>query len=308
VRPFRFGFQSISDDVAEVTRTAREAEAAGFDVFQVGDHVGTQLSPFVALAAAAAATSTIRIGTLVLNNDLRHPVTMAQEAATLDRVSDGRVELGLGAGHSLPEYAAIGLAFDSPAVRKARLAEAIELLQPLLLGRMVDYRGTHYQVAAAQTLRPVQTRLPLLVGVNGASALAHAARHADTVALTMLGRTLEDGQHHEMRWEAERLDSTIGHIRAAAGDRWSRLELHALVQAVIVTETRSKVAEDLSGQLALPTTDVLATPFLCFGSPEEMAHHLLTCRARWGISYFTVRDIDVFAPVMRLVRSLDGSA
>jgi probable F420-dependent oxidoreductase len=305
VRPFRFGYQSTSDDVAEVARTARAAENAGFDVFQVGDHVGAELSPFVALAAVAAATSTIRIGTLVLNNDLRHPVAVAQEVATLDRVSDGRVELGLGAGHSFPEYAAIGLAFDPPAVRKARLAEAVEILRPLLQGRTVDYTGTHYRVAAAQTLRPVQDRLPLLVGVNGPTALAHAARHADTLALTMLGRTLEDGQHHEMRWEVERLDSTIDHIRSAAGDRWSQLELHALVQAVIVTQTRTQVAEDLSRQLTIRTSDVLATPFLCFGSHQEMADHLLACRARWGTSYFTVRDIQGFEPVMALVRSLD---
>ncbi len=294
--------------MAEVARTAREAEAAGFDIFQVGDHIGAQLSPFVALAAAAAATSTIRIGTLVLNNDLRHPVPVAQEAATLDRVSAGRVELGLGAGHSFPEYAAIGLVFDPPAVRKARLAEAVEILRPLLDGHQVDHTGTHYQVADAQTLRPVQARLPILVGVNGRAALAHAARHADTVALTMLGRTLEDGQHHEMRWEAERLDATIDHIREAAGDRRPQLELHALVQAVIVTDTRSKVAEDLGEELATPPSDVVTTPFLCLGTHEEMAHHLLTCRARWGISYFTVRDIDAFAPVMTLVRRLDGSA
>jgi probable F420-dependent oxidoreductase len=308
VRPFRFGFQSTADDVAAVARTAREAEAAGFDVFQVGDHVGTQLSPFVALAAAAAATSTIRIGTLVLNNDLRHPVAVAQEAATLDRVSDGRVELGLGAGHSFTEYTAMGLDFDPPAVRKVRLAEAVEILRPLLDGHTVDYAGSHYQVAGAQTLRPVQTRLPLLVGVNGRAALTHAARHADTVALTMLGRTLEDGQHHEMRWVAERLDATIELVRAAAGDRWARLELHALVQAVVVTDARASVAEDLSQQLSTPSSDVMATPFLCLGTHEEMAHHLLACRARWGISYFTVRDIEAFAPVMALVRGLDGTA
>jgi probable F420-dependent oxidoreductase len=307
VRPFRFGFQSNSDDVAEVARTAREAEAAGFDVFQVGDHVGAQLSPFVALAAAAAATSTIHIGTLVLNNDLRHPVAVAQEAATLDRVSAGRVELGLGAGHSFPEYASIGLAFDPPAVRKARLAEAVEILRPLLDGNQVDHTGTHYRVVDAQTLRPVQARLPVLVGVNGRAALAHAARHADTLALTMLGRTLEDGQHHEMRWEAQRLDATVEHIREAAGDRRPELELHALVQAVVVTDARSRVAEDLGEDLATPSSDVLTTPFLCLGTHEEMAHHLLTCRARWGISYFTVRDIDAFAPVMALVRSLEGN-
>lgn len=308
MRPFRFGYQSTTDDVAGMARAARAAEAAGFDVFQVGDHIGAQLSPFVALAAAAAATSTIRVGTLVLNNDLRHPVAVAQEAATLDRVSDGRVELGLGAGHSFTEYPALGLNFDPPALRKARLAEAIEILRPLLAGDQVDYAGTHYRVAAARTLRPVQTRLPLLVGVNGRTALAHAACHADTVALTMLGRTLEDGQHHEMRWDAERLDATIGQIRAASGDPGSQAELHALVQAVVVTDARSRVAEDLSEELATPPPDVLTTPFLCVGTHEEMAHHLLECRARWGISYFTVREIDGFAPAMRLVRRLDGTA
>jgi probable F420-dependent oxidoreductase len=307
VHAFRFGYQATTTDVEDLVRAARSAEAAGFDVFQVGDHVGTQLSPFVALAAAAAATSTIRIGTLVLNNDLRHPVAVAQEVATLDRVSDGRVELGLGAGHSFTEYSPMGLVFDPPAVRKARLAEAVEILRPLLDGRTVDYAGSHYRVAGAHTLRPVQTRLPLLVGVNGRAALTHAARHADTVALTMLGRTLEDGQHHEMRWEAERLDATIGLVRAAAGG-WARLELHALVQAVVVTDARASVAEDLSQQLSTPSSDVMATPFLCLGTHEEMAHHLLACRARWGISYFTVRDIEAFAPVMALVRSLDGTA
>jgi probable F420-dependent oxidoreductase len=308
MQPFRFGYQATTTDVEDLVRAARSAEAAGFDVFQVGDHAGTQLSPFVALAAAAAATSTIRIGTLVLNNDLRHPVAVAQEAATLDRVSDGRVELGVGAGHSYTEYAAIGLAFDPPAVRKARLAEAVEILRPLLDGQTVDHAGGHYQVVGAQTLRPVQTRLPLLVGVNGHAALTHAAGHADVVALTMLGRTLEDGQHHEMRWEAERLDATIDLVRAAAGARSSQLELHALVQAVIVTDARSSVAEDLSQQLSTPGPDVMTTPFLCLGTHEEMAQHLLACRARWGISYFTVRDIDAFAPVMALVRSLDGTA
>jgi probable F420-dependent oxidoreductase len=297
----------MADDIAEVAGTARAAEAAGFDVFQVGDHVGTHLSPFVALAAAAVATSTIRLGTLVLNNDLRHPVMVAQEVATLDRVSNGRVELGLGAGHSFTEYAAMGQAFDPPAVRKARLAEAVEIIRPLLDGLEVDYTGAHYRVAGAQTLRPVQARVPLLVGINGRRALAHASRHADTVGLTMLGRTLEDGQHHEMRWEAERLDATVSHIRAAAGDRPSPLELHALVQAVVVTEARSRVADDLSKELATAPSDVLSTPFLCLGSHDEMARHLLACRARWGITYFSVRDVEGFAPVMELVGALDSS-
>jgi probable F420-dependent oxidoreductase len=307
-RPFRFGFQSNSSDMAEVRRSARAAEEVGFDVFQVGDHVGSQLTPFVALAGAAAATSTIRVGTLVLNNDLRHPVVVAQEAATLDQMSGGRVELGLGAGHSFTEYPAIGLTFDPPAVRKARLAEAVEVLRGLLGGGELSYEGAHYRIAGARSLRPVQERLPLLVGVNGRAALEHAARHADVVALTMLGRTLEDGQHHEMHWEADRLDATMDVVRSAAGERWPRLELHALVQAVVVTDDRPATAQSLGANLATHPDDVLSTPFLCIGTHEEMARHLLDCRARWGINYFTVRDIDGFAPVMELIRRLEGGA
>ncbi len=146
----------------------------------------------------------------------------------------------------------------------------------------------------------------MLVGVNGRSALAHAARHADVVALTMLGRTLEDGQHHEMRWEADRLDATMDFVRATAGDRWPELDLHALVQAVVVTDDRPAVSEELGVELATRPDDVLSTPFLCIGTHEEMARHLLDCRARWGINYFSVRDIEGFAPVIALVRRLDG--
>ncbi|HSZ37877.1 MAG TPA: TIGR03621 family F420-dependent LLM class oxidoreductase [Acidimicrobiales bacterium] len=308
MHPFRFGFQATVTDAPELVRTARAAEAAGFDVFQVGDHVGDHLTPFVALATAAGVTTTIRLGTLVCNNDLRHPVLVAQEIATLDRLSDGRAELGMGAGHSFTEYAAMGQPFDPPSVRKARLAEAIEIIGPLLDGDAVTYEGDHYRVVDAHALRPVQSRVPLLVGVNGRTALAHAARHADVVAPTMLGRTLDDGQHHEVRWEADRLDATMDTIRSAAGARAPRIELHALVQAVVPTEDRKAAARDLSVRLATRADDVLATPFLCLGTHEEMAQHLLDCRARWGISYFTVRDIDQFAPVMALVRALDGTA
>lgn len=308
MRPFRFGFQLTSTGAEDVARAARAAEAAGFDVFQVADHVGAQLSPLVALASAAAATSTIGLGTLVLNNDLHHPVVLAQEVATLDQLSDGRVELGLGAGHSFTEYAAMGLPFDPPRVRKERLAEAAELLRALLDGEAVHHEGAHYAVADPQTLRPAQAHVPLLIGVNGRAALDHAARHADTIGLTMLGRTKEDGQHHETRWEADRLDATVDWIRRAADGTTEGPELHALVQLVRVTDDRRAVAEALEAEIDTRPDDILSTPFLCLGSHEEMARHLLACRERWGISYFSVRDIDAFAPVMALVRRLDEGA
>ncbi len=302
VRPFRFGLQCTSTTPDEVVRAARMAEQSGFDVFQLGDHVGGEPSPLLVLAAAAAHTERIRLGTLVLNNDLRHPVVLAQEAATLDHLCGGRLELGLGAGHSFPEYAAMGLAFDPPAVRKARLAESVEILRSLLDGGPVSYRGVHYELDEAVAPVPRQHHLPLLVGVNGRSALAHAVRHADIVAPTMLGRTREDGQHHDVRWEASRLDATVARMRQAAGERWDTIELHALVQAVVITEDRARAAAELADRIGLDVSDALSTPFLCLGTHDEIARHLLACRQRWGFTYFTVRDADAFAPVLAALR------
>ena len=307
MRRFRFGLQATAEDPLELVRAARAAEDAGFDIFQVGDHVGLESAALVTLSAAALATTRIGLGTLVLNNDLHHPVTLAQNLASLDRISGGRLEVGLGAGHSFTEYAAMGIAFDPPAVRKARLAEAVEIVSALLTGRPFSFEGRYYRIDEATTPAAAQSTVPLLVGVSGEAALAHAARHADIVALTMLGRTLPDGQHHEVRWEAGRLDATMGWIRTAAGGRWPSLEIHALVQMVVVTDDRMGAAEAVARRTGMAVPDILASPFVCLGTHEEMAAHLLACRARWGISYFTVRDINAFAPVMPLVRAVDGA-
>lgn len=307
MRPFRFGFQATSTDVHEVVRCARMAEEVGFDILQVGDHVGAEPSALVTLAAAAASTDRIRLGTLVLNNDLRHPVALAQDLATLDHLSDGRLEVGMGAGHSFTEYAAIGMAFDLPAVRKERLAEAVAIIRALLDGDRVDFDGHHYHLDGAVTLASLQAHVPILVGVNGRVALAHAVEHADIVAPTMLGRTQADGHRHEVRWEAVRLDDTIDWMQRCAGGRWSSLEVHALVQSVVVTDDRQRAAVDIAARTGMDASDILCTPFLCLGTYEEMAQHLLNCRQRWGVSYYSVRDMETFAPVMTLLRQTDGT-
>ncbi len=308
MRPFRFGLQSTATELQEVLRTARAAEDAGFDVFQVGDHVGAEPSALVCLAGAAVTTERIRLGTLVLNNDLHHPVTLAQELATLDQLSGGRLEVGLGAGHSFTEYAAMGQPFDPPAVRKERLAESVEILRALLDGGPVSYRGDHYRLDEAVTLAPKQEHVPFLVAVNGKNALAHAVRHADIVAPTMLGRTREDGQHHDVRWEATRLDATIEWMRREAGGRWDTMELHALVQAVVITDDRVHATAEIAGRIGMDVSDALSTPFLCVGTHAEIAQHLQACRERWGFSYYSVRDIDSFAPVLVRLRADDGVA
>lgn len=253
--------------------------------------------------AIADCTTTLRICPLVLNNDFHHPVHLAQELASLDHLSGGRLEVGIGAGHSFSEYEAIGQPFDPPSVRKARLAESVEILRRLLDGEAVTYHGEHYSLDSVRTLRSRQGHVPMLVGVNGKRALAHAARHADIVGLTMLGRTLDDGQRHVVRWEQERLDATVNYIREQAGERWGHVELNVLVQAVVVTDDRLGTAEHVAPRLpGLSVHDALSAPFLAIGTHDEIADHLEACRNRWGISYFSVRDLEGFAPVIHRLR------
>lgn len=304
---FRFGYQipPTITSASGLRTAAREAEAAGFDVFHTWDHVTEGWGPLAPLSAAAEATERLRVCPLVLNNDFHHPVHLARELASIDHLSGGRVELGIGAGHAFTEYSAIGLPFESPVVRKARLAEAVEILRLLLRGEEVTFAGEHYRLQGVRTMRPLQEQVPILVGVNGHSALAHAARHADVIGLTMLGRTLADGQRHEVRWEADRLDRTVDYIRAEASDRRAQLRLHALIQAVVVTNDRRAAAEQVTSELDLSVDDALTTPFLALGTHDEIAEHLVECRRRWGIDYVSVRDIEPFAPVVDRLRALD---
>jgi probable F420-dependent oxidoreductase len=239
----------------------------------------------------------------VVNNDFHHPVHLARAVLTVDHLSGGRMELGIGAGHSFTEYEAIGVPFDPAPVRKARLAEAVELLRRLFDGETVTHAGAYYRLDGVDLGASAQPHLPILVGVNGRAALAHAATHADTVGLTMLGRTLEDGQRHETRWEADRLDATVASIRAASVAAGRDPELQVLVQQVIVTDDRDAVAGEMVTRGVVPTTqDALATPFLAIGTHAQIAAHLHECRERWGVSYFSVRELERFAPVIAFIR------
>src|SRR5207244_1041984 len=155
MRTFRFGFQVRQETAAELRTTARAAEAAGFDVISTWDHVVDGWAPLSPLLAMADCTTRLRICPLVLNNDFHHPVHLARELASMDHLSGGRLEVGIGAGHAFTEYAAIGQAFDPPRVRKQRLAEAVEVLRQLLDGKEVSFAGEHYRLAKAQDRKSV---------------------------------------------------------------------------------------------------------------------------------------------------------
>jgi len=287
----------------ELRSAAVDAEAAGFDVLSTADHVSQGWAPLLPLMAVADCTTRLRVCPLVLNNDFHHPVHLARDLASLDQLSGGRLELGIGAGHAFTEYAAIGQQFDPPPVRKTRLAEAVEILRQLLAGESVTFTGEHYHLENVRVMRAKQARVPFLVAVNGRAALAHAAQHADIIGLFGLGRTLPDGQRHEVRWQTERLDATLAYIREQAGERASQLEFNALVQRVTVTDDRRAAAEELSAGIeGLTIEDALNTPFLALGTHAQIAEHLRMCRERWGISYFTVRELSDFAPVIERLR------
>lgn len=305
MRPFRFGFQLTGEHEADPVRAARRAEAVGFDVALVADHVGPRASPLPTLTAIAQATERIRVGTFVLNNDMRNPVQLAWDAATIDRLSGGRFELGLGAGHTPQEYAGTGIAMDPPLVRKRRLGEAVEIIRRLLDGGTVDWDGEHYRLEGAGIEPAAQTRLPLLVGGNGETLLTHAGAHADSVGLQGLARTLEDGHRHAVDFAAARVDrqvATVARAAAAAG-RTELPELNALVQVVALTDDRAAGLNVLVDRVeGLTVADAAETPYLLVGSVDEIVAHIRHCRERWGISYFAVRELDGFAPVIERLR------
>jgi probable F420-dependent oxidoreductase len=299
----RFGLQLRAEDPTTIAEEARRAEALGFDTVVVADHVGSDWSPLLSLAIAANATRTIRLGTFVLNAGLHHPLLLARDVITLDRLSGGRVELGLGAGHTPAEFAAAGVPFAPAAERKGRLAEFVEIVRALLDGATVDHHGDHFSLAAASTgRRTVQEHLPILVGGSGPTLLAHAARHADIVGFTGLGRTLPDGHRHAARFQPHVLDDEVALVQRAAGERV--VELNVLVQVVDVTADRRAAATAIADRVDdLTVEDALATPFLALGTTDEIAEQLAAARDRWGISYFVVREAEAFAPVIARIRS-----
>jgi probable F420-dependent oxidoreductase len=306
VKDLRFGvhvFAPSGHD--EWVSIARRAEGLGFSVLTVPDHlIDGCLSPFAALGVAAEATSALRFGTLVLNNDLRHPALVAREALALDSLSGGRVELGLGAGSamSFPEYASAGLRFDDGATRVARLAEAIGVLDGLLRGDDVTFTGEHYRLIAhrawpSPTQRP---RPPILVGGNGRRVLRMAAERADIVALSGIGKMKSDGVTHDATgFLPQAVDERVALVRAASVGR--DVELQALVQRVIITDDPRHAAERAREHMPeLSIEDVLATPFLWIGTVESICEDVLDARKRWGFSYLTVfhDSLDPAAPIV----------
>jgi probable F420-dependent oxidoreductase len=306
MKPFRFGVSvRHARSRAEWIEKAQKIEELGYATLSVPDHLTDLVSPMPALVSAAAATKSLRVGTMVLNNDLRHPVLVAREAATIDLLTDGRFQLGLGAGSIRSEYDQVGLSFDTGRIRVERLAEAVTIIKALLRGEQVDFAGRHYQVVGhAVGLIPVQRpHPPIFIGGNGRRLLTLAALEADIVGLS--GLTFRGGGAAPpdlSGWKASGVDQRVQLVREIAGvDRYARLELNALVQRVVVTDDRQTTATELTSRgTQLSADEILQSPYVLIGTVDQIIEDLRARRERWGISYFTIFEpyASVFAPVV----------
>lgn len=268
---------------------ARHIEDLGFATLVVPDGLQHTLSPFPALAAAAAATRTLRVGTYVVANDYRHPVMLAKEAATLDVVADGRFELGIGAGRpaAAADLAMLGERFETGAVRVARLSEALNIVKPLLRGETVTRRDQHYTVEkAAISPVPIQRPLPIMIAAAQKQLLTLAAREANIIALGVSPTATDAEMGERIDW-----------IREAAAGRWDEIEINLNLMAVAGQVPR--YLQMTLGEAARRLADSDAIPVLR-GSIEQMCERLQSVRQRFGISYLMVGDelMELLAPVV----------
>jgi probable F420-dependent oxidoreductase len=253
---------------------ARKLEQLGFSTLVVSDHFGLQLAPLLALVSAASATTSLRLGAVVMNNDFRHPALLAKEAATADVLTDGRFEFGVGAGWMAADYAQTGLPFDAPGPRLARLTETVRICKSFFSGEPVGFDGAHYQLNGLTAFPNVVQRPypPLMIGGRQRRMLELAAREADIVGISML----------EPGGPTRPFADKVAWVRAAAGDRYPQLELQVMVS-------------DVGQGAASPPS-----PTRLVGDTEAIVDQLETWRARCDVSYFVFRPraIDVVAPVV----------
>ncbi len=313
-RPFRFGViaERMPASAREWSAFARRIESLGYATLLLRDHFvaepfGDQFAPIAALTAAACATTTLRIGTLVIDNDYRHPVVLAKEAATLDLLSNGRFELGLGAGWMRDEYERAGMPFDPPGVRISRLEEALHIVKGLFSGEPLTYSGAHYAISSLSSFpRPMQRpHPPILVGGGGKRLLSIAGREADIIGVlnsSVASGSLSTGPSD---LAPESVAQKVDWVRQAAGERFRQIELSQVI-SMVLTEDQHHAAETFAsarGWSGITAEQVLAMPSVYIGTPGQIAAQMHSRRERYGFSYFVVADehAEAFAPVVALL-------
>lgn len=303
-KPFRFGIQCSSPP--DVSRSswaalARRLEDMGVHRMTVSDHLDDQLAPMTALMAAADATTTLTVGALVLCNDYRHPAVMAKEAATLDILSDGRFELGMGAGWMTTDYEGAGIPLDPPSVRIARLEEAVQVVQGLFSPGPCTFHGEHYRVEGLSgSPKPLREHVPLVIGGGGRKVLELAGRHADVVGLNpILAKGVIDADAGPSATEAATVEK-LRWVAAAAGDRYAAIELQTRIHVALVTDDRAGTADAMAPFFGVPPDEALRSPHALCGTVDQIVDDLVERRESLGISAIglSLSDLDAMAPVI----------
>jgi probable F420-dependent oxidoreductase len=311
VKPFRFLADAFdASTTRELGERARAAEALGITTLIQPDHLVPQLAPIAYLATVAALTERLRISAFVHNNDLRHPAVLAQELATLDVLSGGRLDVAIGAGWNEPEYRAIGLAFDPTGVRQARLAEAIAVLRGCFGEGVFSFSGEHYTITDYDAYpKPIQQpHPPFFIGGGGRRTLELAAREANIVGLAPRILSGQRPDPHSITWAAT--EEKIGWVREAAGDRFDALELN-----VYPSQWPIVVTDDLRGEarkvidrmkertgIAMTEQEIIDSPHIFIGSIDRFVEKFTELRERLGVNSILVGDLTALGPVVeRLV-------
>lgn len=296
-RPFRFAVQKRGfDDPDEIAEYARHVESLGYDELYSYDHVGA-VDPFVPLIPAAGATQRLKVGPLVLNNEFHHPALLARTAATVDRMTGGRLVLGLGTGYAKDEHDAIGLELRPPGPRVTRFGESVEIVRRLLDDDAAHVTGEHSNVALDKLgVRPVQEHVPILIGGFGRRVVSIAARFADIFQFTGLSDN-PDGTIAAGGFALDQVVERAEWLTADAGERDDLIERSSLVQMVAVDDDIPS-DDELAERFEVDPAIVADSPFVLAGTLDQIVDKLERIRAASGISHYVIREPDVFAPVV----------
>jgi probable F420-dependent oxidoreductase len=297
-KPFRFAVQtSTAPDGKAWREKARKIEALGYSTLYIPDHFGDQWGPIVGMTIAAEATTSLNVGSLVFDNDYRHPVVLAKEIATLDLASEGRVEFGVGAGWMKSDYDESGLAYDRPGVRIDRMVEGLAIMRQLWSEGTATFAGEHYQVTAAQGRpRPASASSPkIVIGGGGKRVLSIAAREADIVGVNPNLAAGYVGPEVAASSKGDVYRERLQWIRDAAGDRFDDLELQCLTFMVQFTDDRDQAYENLAPMFGLTPEEAKDVPIALAGTVDQIVEVLQQRREEYGFSYVVVHEPEMEA-------------
>lgn len=308
VKPFRFSASLGGLSAVDLIASAQAAEELGYSSVTLPDHFTDQVAPLIGLTAAAMATTKLRVLPLVLANDYRHPMVLAKELASIDALSAGRLEFGIGAGWMVTDYEQSGIDYDGPGTRIRRLGESVAIIAALLAGESVDQTGEYYVVTGPLSAPlPVQDGgVPLLLAGGKQKMLTLAGAKADIVGINpgLAAGVIDERAGRDAT--LEKTDRKLDWVREGAGPRFDDLEIQTRIHLAMITDDRQSVAAEMAPLLGITAEEALASPHALVGNVEQCVDTIKGWRDRWNISYISINGEQMhdFAPI---VEALTGT-